>query len=67
MMLAEATHELEELTHYFAPREADETPAAFAKRMIGSAAEVFAHNDPLMTACNNARTTDAAISSNDSL
>jgi AcrR family transcriptional regulator len=61
LMLAEATHELEELTHYFAPREADETPAAFAKRMIGSAAEVFAHNDPLMTACNNARTTDAKI------
>jgi AcrR family transcriptional regulator len=56
-----ATHELEELTHYFAPRAADETPAAFAKRMVGSAAAVYAHNDPIMAACNNARNTDAKI------
>src|SRR5512135_2331439 len=49
-ILAEATHELEELTHYFAPRGADETPAAFAERMVGSAVAVFAHNDPIMTA-----------------
>src|ERR1700738_2816801 len=50
VILAGATHELEELTQYFAPRAADETPAAFAKRMVGSAAAVFAHNDPVMAA-----------------
>ena len=61
LILAEATHELEELTQYFAPRAPDETPAAFAKRMVGSAAVVFAHNDPIMTACNDARNTDAKI------
>jgi AcrR family transcriptional regulator len=60
-ILAEATHELEELTHYFAPREPDESPAAFAKRMVGSAAAVYAHNDPVMSACNAARHTDAEI------
>ncbi len=60
-ILAEATHELEELTQYFAPRGCDESPAAFAKRMVGSAAEVYAHNDPVMSACNVARNTDAEI------
>jgi AcrR family transcriptional regulator len=60
-ILAEATHELEELTHYFAPRGPDESPAAFAKRMVGSAAAVYAHNDPVMSACNAARSTDAEI------
>ncbi|BBZ05236.1 TetR family transcriptional regulator [Mycolicibacterium chitae] len=60
-ILAEATHELEELTHYFAPRGADETPAAFARRMVRSAAAVFARNDPVMMACNAARTSDAEI------
>jgi AcrR family transcriptional regulator len=60
-ILAEATHELEELTHYFAPRGSDESPAAFAKRMVGSAAAVYAHNDPVMSACNAARSTDAEI------
>ncbi|MEB3983712.1 TetR/AcrR family transcriptional regulator [Mycobacterium sp. 663a-19] len=60
-ILAEATHELEELTQYFAPRAPGETPAAFARRMVGSAATVFAHNDPIMTACNDARNTDAKI------
>jgi AcrR family transcriptional regulator len=60
-ILAEATHELEELTHYFTPREPDESPAAFAKRMVGSAAAVYAHNDPVMSACNAARHTDAEI------
>jgi hypothetical protein len=49
------------LTHYFAPREADETPAAFAKRMVGSAAVMFAHNDPVLSACTVARATDAEI------
>lgn len=60
-ILAEATHELEELTHYFAPRGPDESPAAFAERMVGSAAAVYAHNDPVMSACNAARSTDAEI------
>ncbi|KMV23254.1 TetR/AcrR family transcriptional regulator [Mycobacterium heckeshornense] len=60
-ILAEATHELEELTEYFAPRRPDESPAAFAKRMVGSAAVVYAHNDPVMSACNAARNTDAEI------
>ena len=60
-ILADATHELEELTEYFAPRGADESPAAFAKRMVGSAAAVYAHNDPVMSASNAARNTDAEI------
>ena len=60
-ILGEATEELEELTHYFAPREADETPAAFAKRMVGSATVMFAHNDPVLSACTVARATDAEI------
>jgi AcrR family transcriptional regulator len=60
-ILADATRELEELTEYFAPRGPDESPAAFAKRMVGSAAAVYAHNDPVMSACNAARNTDAEI------
>ncbi len=60
-ILADATHELEELTEYFAPRGPDESPAAFAKRMVRSAAAVYAHNDPVMSACNAARNTDAEI------
>lgn len=60
-ILADAVHELEELTSYFAPRGDDESPAAFARRMVGSAAVVYAHNDPVMSACNVARSTDAEI------
>jgi AcrR family transcriptional regulator len=60
-ILGEVAEELEELTHDFAPRAADESPAEFAKRMVGSAAEVYAHNDPVMSACNIARGTDAEI------
>ncbi|MEB3051485.1 TetR/AcrR family transcriptional regulator [Mycolicibacter sp. MYC123] len=60
-IMAEANRELEELTHYFAPRGADESPAAFAERMVGSAAAVYAHNDPVMSACNAARNSDAEI------
>jgi AcrR family transcriptional regulator len=60
-IVGEAAHELEELTHQFAPRGADETPTAFAKRMVRSAAAVYAHNDPVMSACNAARHTDAEI------
>jgi len=61
LIFDEVTHELEELTHYFAPRGTDETPAAFATRMVGSAVAVYAHNDPIVTACNNARNTDTKI------
>jgi AcrR family transcriptional regulator len=60
-ILGEAARELEELTHYFAPRGEDEVPAEFAQRMVGSAAAVYAHNDPVMSACNVARNTDAEI------
>jgi AcrR family transcriptional regulator len=60
-ILGEVAGELDELTHDFAPRGAGETPAAFARRMIGSAAAVYAHNDPVMSACNNARGSDAEI------
>jgi len=60
-IVAAATEELEELTHYFAPRQPGESPEQFAKRMVGSAAAVYAHNDPVMTACNAARYTDIEI------
>ena len=60
-ILGEATRELEELTHDFAPRGRDESPADFARRMVGSAAAVYAHNDPVMSACNAARNTDTEI------
>ncbi|GFG64019.1 TetR family transcriptional regulator [Mycobacterium kubicae] len=60
-ILAEVTEELEELTQYFAPRQPGESPEQFAKRMVGSAAAVYAHNDPVMTACNAARHTDIEI------
>jgi AcrR family transcriptional regulator len=60
-ILAEVTEELEELTQYFAPRQPGESVEQFAKRMVGSAAAVYAHNDPVMMACNAARYTDAEI------
>ena len=60
-IIAEATEELEELTHYFAPRQPGESPEQFAKRMVGSAAAVCGHNDPVVTACNAARHTDIEI------
>jgi AcrR family transcriptional regulator len=60
-ILAEALEELEELTQYFAPRQPGESPEQFAKRMVRSAAAVYAHNDPVMTACNAARHTDIEI------
>jgi AcrR family transcriptional regulator len=61
VILADAMEELDKLTHDFAPRDADETPVAFAKRMVGSAAVVFASNDPVMRACSIAQNTDAQI------
>lgn len=60
-ILGEVAAELEELTGDFASRGAHESPAEFAKRMVGSAAAVYAHNDPVMSACNSARSTDAEI------
>jgi AcrR family transcriptional regulator len=61
VILADASELLDQLTHNFAPREPGETPAAFAKRMVGSAAAVYANDDPVMTACAVARNTDAQI------
>src|ERR1700748_1875578 len=61
VILAEASEELEELTQYFAPRQPGESPEQFAKRMVSSAAAVYANNDPVMTACHAARTTDIEI------
>lgn len=60
-IVAEAAEELEELTQYFAPRQPGESPEQFAKRMVRSAAAVYAHNDPVVTACNAARYSDAEI------
>jgi AcrR family transcriptional regulator len=60
-ILSEVAEELEDLTGDFAPRGDHETPAEFAKRMVGSAAAVYAHNDPVMSACSIARSTDAEI------
>jgi AcrR family transcriptional regulator len=61
VILAEASELLDRLTHGFAPREPGETPEAFAKRMVGSAAAVYANDDPVLTACAVARNTDAQI------
>ena len=61
VVVADAMAELDKLTHDFAPREAGETPAEFAKRMVGSAAAVFSHNDPIMKACTLAQNTDAQL------
>jgi AcrR family transcriptional regulator len=61
VVLAEASDLLDNLTHHFAPREPGETPAAFAKRMVGSAAAVYANDDPVLKACAVARNTDAQI------
>jgi AcrR family transcriptional regulator len=61
VILADASEMLDQLTHDFAPREPGETPAAFAKRMVGSAAAVTANDDPVLTACTVARNTDAQI------
>ncbi|MCT7659126.1 TetR/AcrR family transcriptional regulator [Mycobacterium deserti] len=61
VILADASHLLDDLTHHFAPREPGETPEAFAKRMVGSAATVYANDDPVLSACAVARNTDAQI------
>lgn len=56
-----ALAELDDLTHDFAPRDPEESPPAFARRMVGSAAAMFASNDPIMAACTIAQNTDAQI------
>ncbi|MGV0791738.1 TetR/AcrR family transcriptional regulator [Mycolicibacterium sp. XJ1819] len=61
VILANASEELDKLTHDFAPREPGETPSQFAKRMVGSAAAVYANRDPIMHACVAARNTDPQI------
>ena len=61
VILADASDLLDSLTHHFASREPGETPAAFAKRMVGSAAAVYANDDPVLKACAVARNTDAQI------
>jgi len=61
VILADASELLDQLTHHFAPREPGETPTAFAKRMVGSAAAVYANDDPVLSACAVARNTDAQI------
>ena len=61
VIVADAMEELDKLTHDFAPREPGETPPEFAKRMVGSAAAVFSHNDPIMKACTLAQNTDAQL------
>ena len=61
VIVADAMAELDKLTHDFAPREPGESPSDFAKRMVGSAATVFASNDPIMAACTVAQNTDAQI------
>ena len=61
VVVADAMAELDKLTHDFAPREAGETPPQFARRMVGSAAAVFSHNDPIMKACTLAQNTDAQL------
>jgi len=61
VILADAGDLLDNLTHHFAPREPGETPSEFAKRMVGSAAAVYASNDRVLAACAVARNTDAQI------
>ncbi len=60
-IVKDALTELDTLTHNFAPRDPGESPATFAKRMVGSAAAVFTTNDPVMAACTAARNSDAQI------
>src|SRR5215475_8012144 len=59
VILADADDLLDSLTHHFAPREPGETPAAFANRMVGRAAAVWANDNPVLKACDVARHTDA--------
>jgi hypothetical protein len=60
-IVKDALAELDDLTHDFAPRDPEESPQAFARRMVGSAAAVFASNDPIMAASTMAQNTDSQI------
>ena len=60
-IVKDALAELDDLTHDFAPRDPEESPRAFSKRMVGSAAAVFASNDPIMAASTMAQNTDSQI------
>lgn len=62
-IMRDALAELDTLTHDFAPRDPGESPVAFARRMVGSAAAMFASNDPIMAACAGAQNTDVLIGS----
>ena len=61
VILADASELLDSLTHHFAPREPGESPRDFAKRMVASAAAVYANDDPVLSACAVARNTDPQI------
>lgn len=61
VILADASDLLDSLTHHFAPREPGEKPLDFARRMVRSAAAVYANDDPVLSACAAARNTDAQI------
>ncbi|MBO0677411.1 TetR/AcrR family transcriptional regulator [Mycolicibacterium sp. S2-37] len=61
VIVADALAELAKLSHDYAPREPDESPSEFARRMVGYARAVFASNDPIMRATTLARNTDAQI------
>jgi AcrR family transcriptional regulator len=63
VILKDALADLDVLTHDFAPRDPGQSPATYAKQMVGSAAAMFARNDPVMAACTVAQNTDAAIRS----
>lgn len=60
-MFGTALAELDELTRYFAPRADGESAEDFAHRMVGSAVQMYAHNEALMRACVQARPTDQTI------
>jgi AcrR family transcriptional regulator len=61
VIVADALAELAELSRDYAPRDPDESPSEFARRMVGYAKVVFASNDPIMRATTLARNTDGQI------
>lgn len=63
VILKDALADLDVLTHDFAPRDPGQSPATYAKQMVGSAAAMFVRNDPVMAACTAAQNTDAVIRS----
>ncbi|MCK0174916.1 MULTISPECIES: TetR/AcrR family transcriptional regulator [Mycobacteriaceae] len=61
VIVADALAELAELSRDYAPRDPEESPSEFARRMVGYAKVVFASNDPIMRATTLARNTDGQI------